>query len=160
MPNTSRRPCTPAASTSGNLRFRSRFFSSIMASQPIPLTGQNKRWEKKIKTLVVSGFIWDEEITTKLCWCYNKPTDWYGIITVLIILDLFFRSFFDGLYFGKSSPGEYVCFFFQESNKQIQVMRPATVDGRNPANQLISSLSHYLQGFCKSQTVQDFFHQP
>ena len=40
-----------------------------------------------------------------------------------------------------------------------------TVDGRNPANQLISSLSvypslsHYLQGFDTSQVVQDFIHQ-
>ena len=33
-----------------------------------------------------------------------------------------------------------------------------TVDGRNPANQLVDSLSHYLQGFL-SQVVQDFFNQ-
>ena len=28
-----------------------------------------------------------------------------------------------------------------------------TVDGRNPANQLISSLSHYLQGFIHPRMV-------
>ena len=34
------------------------------------------------------------------------------------------------------------------------------VDGRNPANQWICSLSHYLQGFFTSQVVVwDFFHQ-
>ena len=37
-----------------------------------------------------------------------------------------------------------------------------TVDGRNPANQLIGSLSHYFQGFIHPRwcmVVQDFFHQ-
>ena len=34
-----------------------------------------------------------------------------------------------------------------------------TVDGRNPANQLIWRIYHYLQGFYLSQLVQDFFHQ-
>ena len=39
----------------------------------------------------------------------------------------------------------------------------STVDGRNPANQLVSSLSRYLQGFIWFYTFQlvvwDFFHQ-
>ena len=34
-----------------------------------------------------------------------------------------------------------------------------TVDGRNLANQLVDSLSHYLLGFLTYQLVQDFFHQ-
>ena len=34
-----------------------------------------------------------------------------------------------------------------------------TVDGRNPANQLIRKISHYLQGFYTFQVVQDFLHQ-
>ena len=33
-----------------------------------------------------------------------------------------------------------------------------TVDGRNPANQLIGSVSHYSQVFLTSQVVQDFSH--
>ena len=34
-----------------------------------------------------------------------------------------------------------------------------TLDGRNPANQLIGTLFHYLQGFFTSQVVQDFLYQ-
>ena len=35
-----------------------------------------------------------------------------------------------------------------------------TVDGRNPAPvSRYCTLSHYLEGFCTSQVVQDFFHQ-
>ena len=38
------------------------------------------------------------------------------------------------------------------------IVSGATVDGRNPANQSRSSLSHSLQGFLTSQVVQEFFH--
>jgi len=43
----------------------------------------------------------------------------------------------------------------------IQVMRPATVDGRNTANQLIWEISHYLQGLytIPGGWEWDFFHQ-
>ncbi len=34
-----------------------------------------------------------------------------------------------------------------------------TVDGWNPSNQLIGSLSNYFSGFYASRVVQDFFHQ-
>ena len=40
------------------------------------------------------------------------------------------------------------------------IRRYDTVDGRNPAPvSRYCTLSHYLQGFCTSQLVQDFFHQ-
>ena len=53
----------------------------------------------------------------------------------------------------------YLNFWMKIQLHTYKLQQTNTVDGRNPANQLVGSLSHCLHGFYTSQLVQDFFHQ-